>query len=155
MKMVMSTRTPATGLAVAWLCLTAVCPAVLAQGFALDWGAVDGSGTASGGNFVMTGTMGCTDVGPMAGGNYTLDEGSYCSMASAELQLAITLLSGQIRITWPLYSAGWELQQTTTLSGAPPPWTLVPPNLYQTNDTSMTFISTPTETRGFYRLRKP
>ena len=129
--------------------------AAQAQGFNLEWGTADGSGTGRGGNFVMTGTIRCTDIGPMAGGNYTLDEGGYFSMLPIEQRLAIALLTGQLTISWPLSAAGWELDQTAILSAVTPQWTLVPPTQYQTNGTEMTFIVNPAESKGFYRLRKP
>lgn len=46
---------------------------ITAQDYNLSWSTIDGGGgTSSGGNFVLSGTIGQPDAGTMAGGDYRL-----------------------------------------------------------------------------------
>jgi hypothetical protein len=73
---------------------------------------------------------------------------------AASLRVSITQNGNAIRISWPLPGTGVTLEQTTTLVGAPPPWTTVPENTYQTDATSV-YVEIPAPVgNAFYRLRQ-
>jgi hypothetical protein len=64
------------------------------------------------------------------------------------------MASGVRTVSWPLSATGFVLDQTTTLSGLPIPWTTVSPP-YASNATHY-FITVPAPAGNrFYRLRKP
>ncbi len=63
-------------LLVALLLLATLALAQADSGYGLRWSTVDaGGGTASGGPYVLSGTMGQPDAGTMGGGVYTLTGG--------------------------------------------------------------------------------
>lgn len=143
-------------LVLALACLVA-CPGRVmpAAGFTLEWGSVNGGASSAGGNFSLSGTTGPTDLGPMSGGPYVLDEGGHMGMAALSERLTMAWLNGDLIVTWPLSAAGWELDRTGDLGVAAPVWTLVPPAQYQTNQTAVAHIIAHPGSFGIYRLRKP
>ena len=67
--------------------------------------------------------------------------------------LTISQNAGLVRVSWPLSLTGFQLYQTSSLSGTPPSWTLVPPASYLTDATS-TYIEIPSPTGTvFYVLQ--
>lgn len=73
---------------------------------------------------------------------------------ASPLRVSITQNGSLIRISWALPGTGVTLEKTTTLTGAPPPWTTVPSNTYQTDATSV-FVEIPAPIgNAFYRLHQ-
>ncbi len=55
------------------LMILALAPAAIAQDFAIDWYTIDGGGgTSTGGDFVLSGTIGQPDAGALTGGDFAL-----------------------------------------------------------------------------------
>lgn len=65
------------------------------------------------------------------------------------------MLTGHVRVSWPLPETGYVLEQTVHLTSSPftNTWSQIPPP-YQTNDTSIYATITSTGSQ-FFRLRKP
>ena len=130
--------------------------ALQAQSFGLDWFTLDGGGgTSTGGGYSLSGTIGQPDAGAMSGGQFTLEGGFWGVLGAPPLVwLSVTLNHGVVTVYWDQPATGWVLDQTSTLSGTPIPWTQVP-FPYQTNATHV-YINVPSPTGNkFYRLRKP
>ena len=96
---------------------------LLAQQYAIDWFTIDGGGgTSSGGSYTLSGSIGQADAGVMTGGNYSLI-GGFWGVAVAIQQvgaplLTITRSGGNVTISWPSPSTGFNLQETASL-GSP------------------------------------
>jgi hypothetical protein len=77
-----------------WLMLVAVA-AYAQDGYDLGWRTVDGGGgTASGGEYALSGTPGQTDAGTVTGGGYTLEGGFWhrgASLGAARVYLPLIL----------------------------------------------------------------
>jgi len=84
----------------------------------------------------------------------TLDATNISFRAWAPGPLTITIQGSTVRVSWPLPGTGMTLQETTTLSGNPPPWQDVPAANYYPDATSM-YIEVPATGTRFYRLRQP
>jgi len=70
------TTTSRTTVLVTIALLLAVSTALARSGFDVSWWTVDGGGgTASGGSYTLTGTIGQPDAGVLTGGDYTLGGG--------------------------------------------------------------------------------
>lgn len=129
--------------------------------YSIDWFTIGGGGgTATGGIYTVSGTVGQPDAGKMSGGSYTV-EGGYWSVVAAIQTPGAPLLSiirtnGGVVVSWLLPATGWFLDETVTLFGSPVPWSQVPVQQYQTNSTDV-HITAPAPTIGnrFYRLKKP
>jgi len=143
------------------LCLIGVISlcSLSAQNYAIDWFTVDGGGgTSTGGVYSLSGTIGQPDAGKMAGGNYALDGGFWGIVLAIQTPgapfLSITRSNTSVIVSWLKPAAGFVLDETPTLTGAPPPWMLTSSS-YQTNATHV-FITVPAPAGNkFYRLRKP
>jgi len=62
----------------------------------------------------------------------------------------VLLQNDEVRVQWTLPDTGWVLEQTPTLDGASPPWSLVATNTYQLEGTTNRYISiTPRSANGF------
>src|SRR5207245_8763204 len=125
----------------------------------LSWLTIDGGGgTSTGGAFAVSGTIGQPDAGASSGGNFAVAGGFWGVIAAIQTPgaplLSITHASANVVISWPLPAAGFVLDETPTLIGAPPPWAQVA-FPYQNNATDIFItVSAPAGNR-FYRLRKP
>ena len=130
-----------------------------AQRYAIDWFTIDGGGgTSAAGVYSVSGTIGQPDAGLMTGGPYGLAGGFWSVVAAVQTPgaplLSIERSNAAAIVSWPLPATGWVLDQTSTLTGAPPPWT--PVTLpYATNATRITVTEPAPTGNRFYRLRKP
>lgn len=122
--------------------------------FTLDWFTIDGGGGVSaGGGFTVQGTIGQPDAGgPMAGGVYAVTGGFWvlpvAVVTAGAPQLAIVPAGpGQARISWAPVTAGYVLQQATTLN--PPDWSNAP------SGASNPVIVPASAPARYYRLQKP
>ena len=130
-----------------------------AQNFAIDWFTIDGGGgTSTGGVFSLSGTIGQPDAGKLAGGNYALDGGFWGIVLAIQTPgapfLTITRSNASVIVFWPAPAPGFVLDETTTLTGATPPWMPVA-FPYQTNATHIGITAPASTGNKFYRLRKP
>ena len=96
-----------------------------AQTYSIDWYKVaGGGGTSTGGQYVVSGTIGQHDAGgPMAGGNYSLTGGFWSLIAAIQTPGAPILTvfrtsTNTVVITWPAPSTGFVLQQNPDLKPA-------------------------------------
>jgi hypothetical protein len=133
--------------------------AASAQNYTLDWYSMDGGGGSStGGVYAVQGTLGQPDAGQLSGGQYTLSGGFWSIVAAIQTPgaptLSVVLTNGLVRVSWLLPAPNWVLEQTSTLSGAPPPWTTIAPP-YQTNTVHLYLTVPPAQGHTFYRLKKP
>jgi hypothetical protein len=100
-----------------------------AQQYSIDWYTIDGGGgTSSGGVYTLSGTIGQPDAGTLSGGNYVL-EGGFWGGAFAVQQvgsptLFIERVGVNVRVTWDPNTAGFQLQESLSLS--PPSWSNIP-----------------------------
>jgi hypothetical protein len=132
------------------------------QTYSIDWQTIDGGGGSStGGIYSVSGTIGQPDAGKMSGGNFTLEGGFWGVIAAIQTEgaptLAVELVGGQVRVSWPTPAAGWVLTETNRLNSAgSPPWPAVSAAQYQTNAGRIFLLTAPQPTQNrFYRLRKP
>jgi len=131
---------------------------VRAQNYAIDWFTIDGGGGTTGGVYSVSGTIGQPDAGMLSGGSYQLVEGFWGVVAAVQTTgaplLTATRLGPNVVVSWKLPASGFVLDQTPTLSGAPPPWAQVQ-FPYMTNATDI-FITVPAPAGNrFFRLRSP
>ena len=68
--------------------------------------------------------------------------------------LAISQTNNVLTVSWPKTLGGWALDTSPTLTGNPPPWTLVPAAQYFTNATTIYLDATQSSANAFFRLRK-
>jgi hypothetical protein len=143
---------------VAVLLLTLEAAAVArAQSYTLDWFSIDGGGgTSAGGAYSLSGTIGQADSGTvLSGGNYSV-AGGFWGMASAATQpvpaLAIAPTGpNTVIISWPSPSAGWRLQQNTSLENDDWSEVLMLPN---DDGATMSITVGPLAGDRFYRLKR-
>lgn len=128
------------------------------QNYSIDWFTIDGGGgTSSGGPYTLSGTIGQPDAGRLSGGTYTL-EGGFWGIALAIQTpgapfLNVERVGSDVRVFWQGPAAGFVLEETTTLTGAVPPWmTVAFPYSTNAGQISVT-IPSPTGNK-FYRLRR-
>lgn len=133
-----------------------------AQSFAIDWFSVDGGGGSStGGVYSVSGTIGQPDAGRMSGGNFTLEGGFWGVIAAIQTEgaptLAVELVGGQVRVSWPAPAPNWVLTETNRLNSAgSPPWPVVSTAQYQTNDGRVFILTAPQPLQNrYFQLRKP
>jgi len=122
--------------------------AAVAQ-YSISWQTVDGGGgTASGGDYVLNGTIGQPDSGNMNGGDFTVRGGFWVPQAiqvEGAPYLSIVALSAfEVELEWGGLS-NWALQQTTNLQSN---WVDCASGI-----TNPITIPT-TEASMFYRLRR-
>lgn len=146
-------------------CLTAFAASVLmshaqAQS-AIDWLTVDGGGgVQSSANYVVNFTAGQTDVGSAAASsaNYQITPGFWAledmGPATGLPELSITLKGGNVVLSWPSPSTGFQLQHTDSLDVTPATW--VTPLILISDDGFNKSASVPhDQLKRFYRLRRP
>ena len=129
---------------------------LLAQQYAIDWFTIDGGGgTSSGGSYTLSGTIGQSDAGVMTGGNYSLIGGFWgVAVAIQEVGaplLTITRSGGNVTISWPSPSTGFNLQETASLGS--PSWTGAGLTISDNGTTKSVTIPAPLGSK-FYRLLK-
>ena len=134
-------------------------PALHAQSgdsYDLSWSTIDGGGgTSTGGAYAVSGTTGQPDAGASSGGNYSL-AGAFWGVGqtSGTPLLSITRSNAAVIVSWTLPAPGWVLDQTPALTGAPPPWSVVPFPCVANATTIRITVPAPVGKR-FYRLRHP
>jgi hypothetical protein len=130
-----------------------------AQGFNLDWFTVaGGGGTSSGGNYVLSSTIGQPFVGETSGANYAVVVGfegiaeNLDPVTLPSLRIARTS-ANEVLVLWPASATGWVLQQSSTL-GTSADWTDVSTRIV-VNGTDNTVTLPLVAGDRFYRLRHP
>ena len=130
----------------------------LAQQYAVDWHAIPGGGTSSGGQYSLSGSIGQPAAsGNLTGGNYSLIGGfwsviSVVQTAGAPL-LAISKAGNQLLISWPTPASGWTLQQNSSLANASG-WSTSGYSVTTNNGVSSITITGPVGNL-FFRLSQP
>ncbi len=132
------------------LCVAVAAACALAQ-LTIDWQTIDGGGgTATGGTYSVSGTIGQPDAGqPLAGGDFSL-AGGYWAMVAVQtagaphLSIVITGAS-EATISWTPDDPGWVLQETPDLNTA---WTNAP------SGSTNPVVVPATRPTMFYRLHK-
>ena len=120
--------------------------------YAIDWQTVDGGGgTATGGVYAVSGTIGQPDAGaPMNGGQFSLTGGYWAMIAvqTGDAPYLAIVVSGasEATISWEPDDPGWVLQETSDLTAA---WTNSP-----SGPTNPVVVPATLPTM-FYRLHKP
>ena len=89
-------------------------------GYSLTWSTIDGGGgTSTGGVYSVTGTIGQPDAGTASGGIYSLTGGFWGIVAAIQTPgaplLTITRSGGNVIISWPSPSTGFNLQFNSAL----------------------------------------
>lgn len=119
--------------------------------YAIDWQTVDGGGgTATGGVYLVSGTIGQPDAGAsMSGGTYSL-KGGYWAMIAVQTEgapyLTIVVTSpSEATISWTPDDPGWVLQETLSLTNT---W------VNSASGSSNPVVVPATPSTMFYRLSK-
>jgi hypothetical protein len=125
--------------------------------FGIDWFTLDGGGGSStGGAYTLQGTIGQPDAGALSGGGYALQGGFWSAFAGGSgegLPLLRILRDGaNITLAWPNPSAGFQLQESPSLTA--PNWTDVNAVPGVIGDKKQVSQSIAPGAR-FYRLRRP
>lgn len=122
---------------------------VLAQ-YSISWSTIDGGGgTASGGSYVLRGTIGQPDADNMAGGDFAIHGGFWVPVAvqvTGAPWLSIVSEGGtNVLVSWGSPDLGWILQKATNLHT----------NWMDSASGTTNPISIPASSSAmFYRLRK-
>lgn len=125
--------------------------------FALDWFTLDGGGGSSaGGAYTLQGTIGQPDAGALGGGSYALQGGfwsAFVGVSGEGLPLLRILRDGaNVTLAWPNPSAGFQLQESSSLTA--PNWTdvnVAPGVVGEEKQVSQLIVPG----ARFYRLRRP
>ncbi len=128
---------------------------------AIDWLTLDaGGGVQSSANYVVNFTAGQTDVGSTApsSANYQITPGFWAledmGPATGLPELNIMLKGGNVVLSWPSPSTGFQLQHTDSLEVIPASW--VTPLILVSDDGFNRSVSVPPDQlKRFYRLRRP
>lgn len=129
-----------------------------AQTYSIDWYKVaGGGGTSTGGQYVVSGTIGQHDAGgPMTGGNYSLTGGFWSLVAAVQTPGAPFLTvfrtsTNTVVISWPDPSTGFVLQQNGDLK--PTNWGNVSATPNVVNGQKQIIVAPPVGNL-FYRLKQ-
>jgi hypothetical protein len=137
------------------LLLFASAVSVLAQ-HEINWSTIDaGGGRSTGGVYVITGTIGQPDAALSSGGSYALAGGFWSAFVvqSEDAPLLRIVLNGRsVTLAWPNPSAGFQLQETPSLT--PPMWSDVSTVPIVVGNEKQVAIALQPGMR-FFRLRKP
>ena len=101
-----------------------------AQQYRIDWFTIDGGGgTSSGGPYTLSGTIGQPDAGRLSGGTFVIEGGFWGGAFAVQQVGSPTLIieratGGNVRISWTPDTAGFVLQESSSLSA--PSWSNVP-----------------------------
>jgi hypothetical protein len=120
--------------------------------YAIDWSTVDGGGgTSAGGVYSLRGSIGQADGGKMSGGGYTLNGGFFGIVATYPPLLRISYANGLVTVSWPSPSAGFNLEQSDSLTT--PNWTSIAQSPTDNGTTKSLTVSVG-PSKKFYRLKK-
>jgi len=126
-----------------------------AQNYAINWYTIDaGGGESSGGEYMVRATIGQPDAGPMSGSGFFLAGGFWHTLETTIVSppvLRIARVGPNAVIAWPSPSTGFELQESSGLSGA---WSNVSQGPIVVGDEKQVTVAAPIGGR-FYRLQKP
>jgi hypothetical protein len=131
--------------------------AAYSQQYSLTWYTFDGGGgTATGGVYSVTGTIGQPDAGKLSGGNYSIEGGFWGLLAVVETPGAPVLTitrstTNSVILSWPSPSTGWTLQQNTNFN--PITWINVPATPSDDGVSKSVVVAPPIGNR-FYRMKK-
>ena len=146
------------GIALGALLLAGLISSASAQSYSIDWYKIaGGGGSSTGGQYVVSGTIGQHDAGgPMTGGNYSLVGGFWSIVAAIQTPgaplLTVTLTStNTVVITWPAPSTGFVLQQNNDLKTSL--WGNVNATVNVVNGQNQVIVSPPIG-NAFYRLKQ-
>ena len=146
------------GIALGALLLAGLISSASAQSYSIDWYKIaGGGGSSTGGQYVVSGTIGQHDAGgPMTGGNYSLIGGFWSIVAAIQTPgaplLTVTLTStNTVVITWPAPSTGFVLQQNNDLKTSL--WGNVNATVNVVNGQNQVIVSPPIG-NAFYRLKQ-
>ena len=146
------------GIALGALLLAGLISSASAQSYSIDWYKIaGGGGSSTGGQYVVSGTIGQHDAGgPMTGGNYSLVGGFWSIVAAIQTPgaplLTVTLTStNTVVITWPAPSTGFVLQQNNDLKTSL--WGNVTATVSVVNGQNQVIVSPPIG-NAFYRLKQ-
>ena len=135
------------------------CVEVSAQTYSADWHKVaGGGGVSTGGVYSVSGTGGQHDAGgPMAGGPYSIT-GGFWALSAVQTPGAPNLKifhsdTNTAVVSWPAPSAGWVLQQNTSLA-LPGGWSNATNAVTQAGGQNQILVAPPIGSR-FYRLFHP
>lgn len=146
-------------LAIIVLALLASVPStVRAQNYSINWYTIGGGGgTSAGGNYSVTGTIGQPATATMSGGTYSLTGGFWSILAVVQVPgsplLTITRAGSEAIISWPVSSATFNLQVTSSLASGS--W--ANSSLTLTTNNGVVSATVPSITSGYqyYRLEAP
>jgi hypothetical protein len=114
-----------------------------------------GGGVSSGGAFTLNGSIGQSDASQSGGGQFALDGGFWPLVTGGDEglpRLRIALVAGNVVLSWPNPSTGFQLQAAPAPLG--PGWTTVPQApVVISGENRVTLI--PTGTGRMFRLSKP
>ncbi|MBL9168067.1 MAG: DUF642 domain-containing protein [Verrucomicrobiales bacterium] len=89
-----------------------------------SWTVDGGGGNSAGGGFLLSGTVGQPDSGPLQGGGFRLEGGFWHSSRGLDLQIALE--GHQVRLSWEAFLGGDRLETAVRLSGPGIlPWVLI------------------------------
>jgi hypothetical protein len=134
----------------AWVLASLAIQTLSAETYSIDWHAVaGGGGTSSGGNYVLSGTIGQAESGTtLAGGQYTVQGGFWAGVvlaSSGEIpQLFIQLSGADVVVSWMPAAPGFVLEMAMELGSGE--WLPGPAG----NPVAVPV----TEAATFYRLRR-
>jgi hypothetical protein len=135
------------------------CIQASAQTYSADWHKVaSGGGVSTGGVYSVNGTAGQHDAGgPMTGGSDSITGGFWALSAvqtpGAPLLKILLSNTNTAIVSWPEPSAGWILQQNTSLA-LPAGWSNATNAVTQAGGQNQIIVKPPTGNR-FYRLVHP
>jgi hypothetical protein len=138
--------------------LLTLCLEATAQSYSIDWYKIaGGGGLSTGGVYSVNGTIGQQDAGgPMTGGNYSLTGGFWSLISVVQIPggpvLTITRSGASVNISWPSPSAGFVLQQNSTVNNAPG-WVNFTGTIND-NGTVKSVTMTPPTGNLFFRLKQ-
>ena len=131
-----------------------------AQDYSLIRSTIDGGGGRSaGGRYTVDATIGQPDVGDAGGGRYSLAGGYWGAIhviqapEGPRLSIGYDAEGDRFTVSWTLPDDGWVLDSSADL-GLGSPWTEIPAEEYQHNDTHRFVVIEATGGRGFFRLRR-
>jgi hypothetical protein len=135
-------------------------PGTISAQYQIDWNnAGGGSGSATGGVYVVNATIGQDAAGAGASGPYGLVNGFWGVIGAVPTPGAPLLLvqraGAQVRIAWSVTATNFVLEQTTSLVGSPAISWATGNYAYQTNGSQISVTIPASPSRRYFRLRKP
>jgi hypothetical protein len=140
--------------------LTCALASAASAQYSIDWFSVDGGGgISSGGEYVLSGTIGQPDAATLSGGEFTLSAGFWGVVAAIQTPEAphLTIVANAantIAVSWPGPAPGWVLQVATGLSSTPVLWSNLP-GPYQAADSRLLYVEPVSQGNRYFRLYKP